>query len=189
MEQTEQLYTSWAVEGSYFNRMIDCGNSKNHWVEIALGYLPLDVLDANKEALVFVASSECDAFRLAPQYREREVIVLSGRIFPTGAESEGDRSARYFIFAVLHEVAHAVLKHKSPRFDGLTVEENDAQETEANELAYHWFNQHVENSSNEWLLPVSKAEVEEAMEQSRKLRDELERVQKNWHESMRESGL
>jgi len=35
----------------------------------------------------------------------------------------------------LHEVAHAIKKHKSQRFDKLTDDENQAQENEADEIA------------------------------------------------------
>ncbi len=183
MSSTEQLYRSWMTEGSYFSQMIDCGNSRNRWVEIALGYLPFDILDEHKEGLVFIALGEYDACRLAPQYREREIIFLSDRTFPNSGVSEADRSARYFIFAVLHEVAHAIQRHKSPKFDRLTAEENQAQETEADQLAYDWFNQHVRNSDNQFLLPLEPFEIEEAKQRSHGLRDELERVQKSWYES------
>jgi len=41
--------------------------------------------------------------------------------------------------ASLHEIAHAIKKHKSPKFDGLTEEQNQAQEEEADNLAFMWF--------------------------------------------------
>jgi Zn-dependent peptidase ImmA (M78 family) len=44
----------------------------------------------------------------------------------------------------LHEVAHAIRKHKSPRFDNLTEQENQAQEDEAHTIATEWFNERVE---------------------------------------------
>jgi len=98
MTEPDQLYESWQVEGSYFNRMLDCGYFRNRWVEIALSYLPYEVLDKHKEDLVFIALSECDACRLAPQYREREIILLSDRIFPVDDAAEDHSSARYFFF-------------------------------------------------------------------------------------------
>jgi len=172
MTPPDQLYQSWMVKGSYFNRMIDCGHSRNRWVEIALGYLPYEVLEKHKEGLVFIALSECDACRLAPQYREREVILLSDRIFPSAGVAEDHPTARYFIFAVLHEVAHAIRQHRSPRFDSLSKEENEAQELEADDLAYRWFNQHVKEVDNPFLLPLSPPEVHEAQERNQKLMQE-----------------
>ncbi len=183
MSHTEHLYESWAIEGSYFNRMIDCGKSGNHWVEIALGYLPIDILDRHKEDLAFIAVDECDACRLAPQYREREIILLADRIFPKSSESESDHPARYFIFAVLHETAHAIQRHKSPRFDRLTAEEIQAQEAEADQLALEWFNQHVSDSDSQWLSPLESNEIEDAKDRSRLLKEELDRVQIGWHKT------
>lgn len=172
MTPPEQLYESWVRKGSYFNRMIDCGSSRNRWVEIALGYLPYEVLDENKEALVFIALSECDACRVAPQYREREMILLSEHVFPERGVAEDHPSARYFIFVVLHEIAHAIRKHKSPRFDRLSKEEAEAQEREADDMACEWFNAHVKDVGNPYLLPLSRDEVREAQEQNQKLMKE-----------------
>lgn len=172
MTESDKLYQSWMVEGSYFNRMIDCGYSRNRWVEIALSYLPHEILEEHKEDLVFIALTECDACRLAPQYREREVIILSDHVFPVPGASEDHPTARYFFFVVLHEVAHAIRRHKSPRFDGLLNEENEAQEREADDLAYGWFNQHVEQENNPFLPPLSSSEVREAQERNQKLMQE-----------------
>ena len=41
-------------------------------------------------------------------------------------------------FAVAHEIAHRKLKHKSPIFDNLTVEEEIKQEDDANKMAAKW---------------------------------------------------
>jgi hypothetical protein len=172
MTEPNQLYQSWQVEGSYFNRMLDCGFSRNRWVEIALSYLPYEFLDEHKEGLVFIALSECDACRLAPQYREREIILLSDHVFPVAGAAEDHLLARYFFFVVLHEVAHAIKRHKSPRFDRLSKEENDAQEREADDLAYRWFNQHIEQEGNPFLVSLTPSEVREAQDQNQKLMQE-----------------
>jgi hypothetical protein len=149
--------------------MIDCGYTRNRWVEIALGYLPHEVLDEHKEGLVFIALGECDACRLAPQYREREIILLADHVFPDPGAAVDHTTARYFIFAVLHEVAHAIRKHRSPRFDDLSKEENEAQEREADDLAYQWFNVHVKRQNNPYLLPLSADEVRMAQERNQVL--------------------
>lgn len=178
MTPTNQLYESWLRKGSYFNRMIDCGYSRNRWVEIALSYLPQEVLDENKEAFVFIAMGECDACRVAPQYREREIILLSEHIFPDAHVAADHATARYFIFAVLHEVAHAVRKHRSPRFDGLSREENEAQEREADCIAYAWFNDHVQAEGNPHLLPLSPEEVQQMQERNQSLMKERFRAKR-----------
>ena len=71
------------IEGSYFNHMLDCGDRYNQWVKIALGYLPIEILDENSENLVFISTAQRDACRVARFYCEnREVILLSERILP-----------------------------------------------------------------------------------------------------------
>lgn len=52
------LYASWRIPGSYFNRMLDCGDRYNQWVQIAWEYLPRDVLDEHKDHLAFVAMGQ-----------------------------------------------------------------------------------------------------------------------------------
>jgi hypothetical protein len=50
MSANGQLYDSFIRKGSYFHRMIDCGCFQfNKWVQDALQYLPMAVLDKYKE--------------------------------------------------------------------------------------------------------------------------------------------
>ena len=53
MTDDRLLYQSSIIQGSYFNRMLDCG-PYDRWVEIALEYLPRAVLDEHKESLMFI---------------------------------------------------------------------------------------------------------------------------------------
>jgi len=161
MNTKENLYESWLVKGSYFNLMIDCGDYYNQWVENALKYyLPFEVLNEYKEKLVFISTAQCDACRIARQYCEdREVILLSDRVLPKSGDSEGKANVRYFIFTVLHEIAHAIKKHKSPKFDNLSEKENQNQEDEADMLALNWFNQGIEKRNNIYLKPLTKEEI------------------------------
>ena len=66
---------------------------------------------------------------------------------------------RYFIFVVLHEVVHAVKKHKTLKFDDLTRQENKAQEDEADKIAMGWFNEHVKARNNQYLKPITMDEI------------------------------
>lgn len=104
-----------------------------------------------------------DACRLARELCEnREVIILSERVLPRGHVSEISQEVRYFIFVVLHEVAHAVCKHRSPLFDSLTVKEVDAQEKEADDMAFAWFNDYVEERDNPNIQKISIEEIFDA---------------------------
>ena len=167
MANGDTLYQSWLIKGSYFNRMLDCGHWYNQWVENALHYLPREILDEHKENLVFIAMGHRNGTRLAPEIREREVIVLSEHVLPKTHANEGQKEVRYFIYTVLHEVAHAIRKHDRP--DKISQQEIDAQEKEADDLALAWFNQHVASRNNPYLPPLTREEVEEAMQKNREI--------------------
>lgn len=172
--EPEELYESWEIEGSYFNYMLACGNRYNRWVEIALEYLPIEVLDENKENLVFISTAERDACRVARFHCEnREVIFLSDRILPKQGAVEDQPDVRYFIYTVLHETAHAIKNHKSPKFDNLTIDENQAQEDEADNLALEWFNNHVVEIDNPHLNQITNEEIEAAQQQGQELMEQL----------------
>jgi Zn-dependent peptidase ImmA (M78 family) len=174
MTDTYKLYASWTIEGSYFNHMLECGDRYNQWVQIALEYLPQGVLDENKESLVFISTAQRDACRVARYYCEnREVIILSERILPKQNASEDRPEVRYFIYVVLHEVAHAIKKHKSPKFDSLTEGEYQAQEAEADELALQWFNEHVEARKNPHLKKITTEEISESQKKNHGLMENL----------------
>lgn len=165
MTDPDELYRSWRSEGSYLNAMLDCGDFYNGWVEIALGYLPIEVFDEQKENLVFVSTAQRDGCRLARKNCEdREVILLSERVLPKSRAKEDDSNVRYFIFVLLHEVVHAIKKHKSPKFDSLSDADNQAQETEADSLALEWFNQHIAALNSPYMKPLTVEEIEVAQE-------------------------
>ncbi len=169
-----ELYASWMAKGSYFNLMIDCGDLYNQWVENALRYLPPEILDANKEKLVFISTAQTDACRVARNYCEnREVIFLSERILPKLGASEGQPKVRYFIFTVVHEVAHAIKKHKSPKFDNLSEVEIQAQEDEADKMALDWFNQYIVERNNKYLKPLTPQEIKIQQDKNIELMEKL----------------
>ena len=175
MESDCDLYESFMIKGSYFNEMLDCGREHNCWLQLALTYLPEDVLDKHKESFLFTSTATRDACRVARHYcQSREIILISERILPNkNVRNEADTKARYFIYVVLHEVAHAIKKHKSPIFDNLTREECETQEKEADELAMSWFNNHVKMRNIEGLLPITRSEIKIEQEKSQKLMKKL----------------
>jgi hypothetical protein len=171
MDTDYDLYASSIIKGTYFNAMLDCGRDHNWWLELALKYLPEDVFDQHKESFLFTSTATRDACRVARHYcQTREIILISERILPgKNIKGETDSRARYFIYVVLHEVAHAIKKHKSPIFDNLTRDEFEAQEKEAYELAMAWFNDHVQKRNNQILLPITKEEIEAAQDKNQEL--------------------
>ena len=174
MRNINKLYESWKRNGSYFNLMIDCGDIYNQWVEVALKYLPPAVLDENKEKLLFTSTAVIDACRVARHYcQNREIILLSERILPKKLSNVGQPEVRYFIFSVLHEVAHAIKKHKSKKFDKLTDKQDPAQEKEADDIALSWFNEYVKHLNNPYIKPITIEEVNEMREKNQVIMQKL----------------
>lgn len=139
--------------------MIACGILQNKWVEVALDYLPDDVFDKiDKEIAITCLLS--DACRLGKEIcNHEEIIILSPWIFsfiPPGS-SEIDKELRYFIFCILHEVAHAVCKHLPPY--ELSPEKRQDQELEADRYALKWFNDYALENSKRGLTSLSIEEI------------------------------
>ncbi len=174
----EKMYESSIIKGSFFNQMIHCGSKHsghNLWVEDALIYLPPEILSDNIESLAFISTNEIDACRVARVLCEnREIIVLSERIFPKEGCGEGSSEGRYFTFVVLHEVAHAIQKHRDPLFDNLSPKDIEAQEKETDKLALEWFNEYVRQKNNPAFKPITMEEVKEAQAKQIKIRDSME---------------
>lgn len=153
--------------------LIDCGGDyANAAVRSVLeNYLPSDVLNAFDGRLAFVSTTGVDGLRLTKSFcRDRDVIVLSERIIPVRSDDEEFHpDYRYFIFVVLHEIAHACKDHLSPLSDDLTAAQAESQSREAEELALEWFNEHA--STTLFQPPLTVVEIEELREKARAGRD------------------
>lgn len=133
--------------------MLFCGLTNNHRMEMALKYLPDNIYENINGKVAFIMLN-CDACRLTSIILEyKEIILFSPWIFPYKPIPENDKKIRYFIFCVLHEVAHVILKHKSP--SNCSIQENERQENEADDLALTWFNGYV----SEKILSLSIEEI------------------------------
>jgi hypothetical protein len=160
MEDDDPRRGPWQTKGTYLNHMLHCGSRYNGWVQEAVEYLPEEVLWAYRDRLAFISTGESDGCRVARALCEnREIIVLSERILPKRGMNEAAPEVRYFIFVVLHEVAHAFLEHRSPMFDGITPEENEAQEAEADALALGWFNDRIKEKAHPDLGALDKEQI------------------------------
>ena len=149
--------------------LVDCGGDYANAVvrSVVEDYLPPDVLSAFSGRVAFVSTTSMDGIRLTKSFcRDREIIVLSERIIPVkSGDEEFHPGYRYFIFVVLHELAHACRDHLSPSLDGLTAAQVEAQERETDELALKWFNEHA--STTLFQPPLTVAELEELREKAR----------------------
>ncbi len=119
---------------------LNCGRDGDFWIRHALdNCIPDDVWEEHGDQLAFVSTTESDGRRLGRAFTEgKHIIVLSERVIPHGPLTEDHPRVRYLYFVVLHEVAHAVRDHRPP--NEITPKENQAQEDEANALAFEWFN-------------------------------------------------
>ncbi len=155
--------------------------SQIYWIEIALNYLPENIRSKEGQNLSIISVGELGACHLPQQYREREIVLLSDWLYPPEGVSEGDPTARFFIIAVLHEVAHAVCGHKSPLLDKLTDKERQDQENEALNLSINWFNQHVESRQDGTLKPIKKEDFHKDVDRYRILYSDFNKFRSNWH--------
>ncbi len=148
MTEPQELYRPWMINGTYFNRMLQCGARANSWLEHALTEcLPLEILDEWKDKLAFVSTANSDAYRIAKKTREeRELIFISEHIIPPRNAAEDHPDVRYLVFVALHETVHAIKQHEPP--NEISVEANNAQEAEADALAFEWFNAYVARKNN-----------------------------------------
>jgi hypothetical protein len=155
------------IAETYFSRMLQCGADANSLLEhVLIYYFPRQLLDEWKDRLVFLSGARADAFRVGKKLREeREIIVISERIIPKGGGvAEDDPGRRYFVFAALHELAHVVRQHKPP--NEITADENRAQEAEADELAFGWFNAYIRRRKHPDLGEFTRKELNAAIAKS-----------------------
>jgi hypothetical protein len=131
----------------------------------AIQCIPLSQIEGIK--LLFVCIDSSDARRLVMEnYEGFEIIVISEFVIPRNWKTEDEWSKKYFNYVVLHEVAHALLKHKSPR--NLTVEQNNEQENEADELAMSWFNEYLTSKEMELYSDTALKEAQIKVQKDRK---------------------
>ena len=143
--------------------MFDCSHDAEFWIRHALGCVPAEMFERFDENLAFVCMDSSDGRRLTQEFRENhEIIILSERIVPRGCLAEDNSKVRYFMFVVLHEIAHAYCGHLAPT--AISPDENAAQEQDADKLAYRWFNGYLTSKN---LPEFTELELEKAMGESR----------------------
>lgn len=123
-----------------------CSREAETCIVHALQCLPSKVLDDTK--FLFVCVDNSDARRLVVEnYQGYEIIVISEFVVPRNWKTEDEWSKRYFNFVLLHEVGHALYRHKSP--NSISSEANSSQETDANNFAYKWLNAYLASKKME----------------------------------------
>jgi hypothetical protein len=132
------------IEENNFIISIKNDGEKLRALKIALDCLPSFVVDDLRNRLAIFTMTHRRGIRLSrPLCENYEIIFLSEEVFPRSGGFVHEDGFRYFIFIVLHEVAHAYFKHKCPLFDKITPEEINKNEAEATTKAIEWFNMHI----------------------------------------------
>lgn len=162
-------YDSGKFKDSPWSKILHCGKKHERIVVIALSYLPKEVFHKLKDNLAIYSTAGRDACRVARAIsKEREIIILSDHILPKNTARFENWDVRYFIYVVLHEIAHVFKKHRSPMLDKLTESEIQAQENEADKIALKWFNEFVKSSNNAHLKQITVEEVKQAKRKMQK---------------------
>lgn len=131
----------------------------------AIQCIPLCEIEGIK--ILFVCIDSSDARRLVmEQYEGFEIIVFSEFVIPRNWKTEDEWSKKYFNYVVLHEVAHALLKHKSPKT--MTIGQSTAQENEADELAMSWFNEYLSSKGMKLYSDIELSEAQKKVQIERK---------------------
>lgn len=118
----------------------------------------VDVNEIQHLKILFVCVDSSDARRLVMEnYVDFEIIVISEFVVPRDWRTEDNWSKRYFNYLILHEIAHALLKHKSPR--SIDADDNEIQENDADDLAMKWLNNYLALKN---MGEYSKMELEKA---------------------------
>jgi hypothetical protein len=154
--------------------LIDCGvDSGMVWA--ALQYLPADILQEYKNKIAFFCCADTDGLRISREtIQGRDVIILSERIFyePNKHIKNTPLSlpeGRYFVYIVLHEVAHVIKKHGSlqgPHGEFMASDEYKYQEKEAKNQALKWFNDHAKTIGDK---PLKFREIRAEEKRNKKL--------------------
>jgi hypothetical protein len=123
--------------------VIECGEDFKGIVRAALDYVPKEILQGLEDNIAIFSCPSCDGKRISIEWLKNRdiinIIILPERIFYYAKNRPFSRpEGRYFVYIVLHEIAHAFKEHLPP------LEVNEAeierQENEAKDLAIEWFN-------------------------------------------------
>jgi hypothetical protein len=134
-------------------------------ISVALSKIPTDIVDDLCDNCYFLIESEVGKASYFPVgfFDNKAVIIISDIYF----KSADDNALEH---TIMHEVAHHALKHKNPWQHGLSKEEYDKQEKEANEQVEKWLNEYekadpiTKLDGNEWAKEFSKQSGGESWE-------------------------
>lgn len=110
-------------------------------IEKAIDYLPKSLIkDWPKQKIAIITMYGRTGIRVSKSLREnREMIIISERLFPRDGIFEEHPIYKHFIFVVLHEIAHIFLDHP----EIIPEDEKDEYEGAAHKQAKKWYDKHV----------------------------------------------
>ena len=142
--------------------MIIYKSSREQDIRCALAYIPCEVkrkLNVHEKPIIFYTTHDRFGYCSAPETIPY-VILVNDIVFPNGCAPD-DRMYRFFVFSVLHEVAHVYMD-----ITGIPIGGQD--ESQADKLAVDWYNKRadklrLESLSYEHEIKSTQEEVEKMM--------------------------
>lgn len=144
--------------------MIKCNSRRSSIIRDALTYLPYSVkreFQNSGRIIVILSTHDRFGYCFTPE-NDSFNILINDSIFPNGCHTREDRIYRFFVFTVLHEIAHA---HLTLAGEPLGEQEEDR----ANELANNWYNEYAQNHSLPLLTDEERIEVQKIHEKNLKI--------------------
>ena len=125
-----------------------------------LSKIPMGIVDDLRENCYFLMEREVGKASYFPVgFFDNKAIIVISEAYLCSADDKA------LEFTILHEAAHHALKHKNPWQHGLSKEEYDKQEKEANEQVEKWINEYdkadptTKLDENEWTKEFFKQSV------------------------------
>lgn len=157
VEKVKDRYTPGEVDYA-FGGMNELDEEFRCIVAKAMANLPKNIVDWASVKVLFVSSSEERvAFSLIFKGLKRQGFIFLSEALRKKPEKEKT-------FTIAHELAHQKLRHLHPAIEGLTYEQADAQEQEADDLALKWLSPEYKTQwkrSLKFRLKIKKA-IDEA---------------------------
>ena len=143
--------------------MVNFYSNREQEIKDALTYIPYEVrrtLDTHDKPIMFYTTHDRFGYSSAPTIKPY-VILLNDIIF-RNVKVWNDRLYRFFVFTVLHEIAHVYMD-----ITGSPV--GHQEESTANDLAERWYNERaavlgLERISHVLEIKCTQKEVEKMME-------------------------
>jgi len=139
-EMTSRRYSPEMVDYE-FGGLNSVSDDFRRILAISIAKLPEKIIEWTTENLIFFSSTDAEwAYSIPIEFWN----LKKGFVFL--CENLKNPNPHFQAKSIAHEIAHFILKHKSPIMHDLTDEESRKQEKEADELALKWLKSSKKNN-------------------------------------------